>query len=392
MHNVRQRFGAFYLIFYAATGALLPYMAPYFEGRGLSGTEIGLALGLGSLISIFAQPLWSLLSDVYHMRRQVLAFTCLVTAALSVMFEFGQGFVWILALNIGFSIMRAPILPLGNALTFAFLERYGKREHYGPLRGWGSFGFAVASLLTGTLIGWVLPHIPAIHGGLLLLLALLTYTLPEYSSETAGNWLEGLRLLPERPVLMLLLAGIMLVSATVMTAVSYLAVFMEDLDAPGWLIGLTISSQAFMEVPLMQLTPRVLNRARTQTLLLAGLALTPLRWALLAMIRAPIFVLPTQILHSVAIVSLLVIGASFVDDQLPSRWRATGQGLYLMVVMGLGPSLGLLAAGAVYERFGMQTVWTGFVFVAILGIVITAAALKRMSRDSVDGILPPYPA
>ncbi len=379
---MQKRFAAFYLLFYAATGFLLPYMATYFESRGLSGTEVGLALGLGSLIGIFAQTLWGFLSDVYHVRRGVLAFTCLATAALSMMFGLGQGFGWILALNIGFSIMRAPILPLGNALTFGYLERYGKREHYGPLRGWGSFGFAMSSLLAGSFLGAALPHIPAIHGGVLLLLVLLIASLPDISGETAGNWLEGLRLLPERPALALLLLGLMLVAAPVMTAVSYLAVFMQELNGPSWLMGLAISSQAFLEIPLMQLTPRLIQRSRTQTLLMAGLALTPLRWLLLAVIRNPFLVLPTQVLHSVAIVGLLVIGASFIDEQMPPRWRATGQGLYLMAVMGLGPSLGLLAAGIIYEYAGMRMVWTSFIFVALLGLLITAAALKRLAPSN----------
>lgn len=382
MRNRQQRFSTFYFLYYGASGFLLPYMATYFESRGLSGTEVGLALGLGSLISIFAQPLWSLLSDVYHLRRSALAFACLATAAFSFIFQAGQGFAWILTLSIGFYITRAPILPLGNALTFGYLERYGKREHYGPLRGWGSLGYALSSLLAGSFLGTLLPHVPAIHGGVLLVLAALVTRLPDTPSEVSGGWLEGLRLLPERPALVVFLLGVALVSAPVMTAVSYLAVFMEDLSAPGWLIGLTISSQAFLEIPFMQITPRLIARFRTQTLLMIGLALTPVRWLLLALIHDPVFVLPAQILHSTAIVSLLVIGASLMDEQLPPRWRATGQGLYLMVVMGLGPSLGLLAAGAIYERLGMRMVWTSFIFVALLGTLITAVGLQRLTKST----------
>lgn len=378
MLEIRRRFGLFYLLFYGATGFFLPYMAAYFESRTLSGAQVGLLLSLGSLVGIFAQPLWSLLSDVYHARRGVLVFACLATAAISAALGLGEGFVWLLALNVGLSIVRAPILPLGNALTFDFLERHHIREHYGPLRGWGSVGFAVSSFLTGTFIGNLLVHVPLIHGIALLLVALLALTLPDAPTETAGNWLEGVRLLPERPLLVVFLLGMMLIAAPIIIAVSYLAIFMQELNAPGWLIGLAISSQAVLEVPFMQWTPRLMHRFRAPTLLMAGLVLTPVRWLLLAVIRNPIWVLPAQILHSVAIVSLLVIGVSFMDAQLPHRWRATGQGLYLTVALGLGPSLGLFAAGAIYERYGMATVWTGFIFVALLGLVITAAALRRL--------------
>lgn len=379
MFEIRRRFGWFYLLFYGATGFFLPYMAAYFENRELSSTQVGLVLSLGSLVGIFAQPLWSLLSDVYQARRGILAFACLGTAVTSAALGLGSGLGWLLALNIGLAVMRAPILPLGNALTFEFLERHAKREHYGPLRGWGSLGFAVSSFVAGTFLSRVLWHLPWVHGVALLLVAGLTLTLPDAPAEAPGNWLEGLRLLPERPLLVLFLLGMLLIAAPVIVAVSYLAVFMQDLGAPGWLIGLAISSQAVLEIPLMQWTPRLIHRFRTSTLLLAGLVLTPLRWLLLAVIRNPIWVLPAQLLHSVAIVSLLVVGASFMDVQLPSRWRATGQGLYLTMALGLGPSLGLLATGALYERYGMAMVWTGFIFVALLGLVITALALSRLS-------------
>ncbi len=382
-----QRFSIFFFIYYAATGAFIPYLAPYFERHGLSGAQIGAILGIFSLLPIFAQPLWSMLSDVYNIRRLVLSLTCLGAALTSLAFPLGGTFHWLLFSTVIFAILRAPVLPLSNALTFDFLEELGRRDNYGLVRLWGSVGFAVASFLSATFfIETALDFLPYLNAGLLVILATLVLTLPDTGSKDSASWLEGLRLLPQRPMLAIFLLGCLLIGGPLITAVQYLSTFMVNMGAAGWMIGLVVSSMAVLEVPFMLWTPTLMERFRLPALLLLGVLLTPLRWVLLAFVRQPLLILPIQVLHSMAIASLLVGGATYMDQQLPPRWRATGQGLLTTAFLGIGPSLGQFVTGLIYETHGLRVVWWGFAGVSLLGLGLLKFSLAHLERTSRHGL------
>jgi MFS family permease len=91
-------------------------------------------------------------------------------------------------------------------------------------------------------------------------------------------------------------------------------------------------------------------------------------------ITIPILVVPTQIFHSIAMLSLLIAGVIFTDQQLPSQWRATGQTAYVAALHGIGASIGIFGAGVIYERFGIVLVWWACVAVNIIGALMLAWA------------------
>lgn len=383
MLSTRRRFALFYLLFYMATGVFFPYMAAYLEQRHLSGTQVGLLLGLNSFIGIFAQPLWAMISDVYRIRRGVLSLASLGLVVVSLGFGISDHFLWLLIVFALFSVMRAPILPLGNALVFDYLEAHNEQEKFGLLRVWGSVGFAIISFLAGTfLVDSQGELLPILHALFMALVAILAFFLPGSEPDESGSWLEGLRLLPQHPSLALFLLGALLIGGPLITAVQYLSVFMQELGAAGWLIGLSISIMAILEIPFMRWSPALLERYKASRLLMIGVLLLPLRWLLFALIREPLLILPVQVLHSVAIVTLMVVAATFIDQQLPPRWRATGQGLLTTAVLGLGPSIGQFLAGMVYEAYDLRTVWWGAIGVTVVGVGLMRVALQHLTRTT----------
>ena len=60
---------ALYFIYYAAMAAVLPYLTLYYESSGLSGTQIGLLVGLMPLVMLIGAPLWSEFADATGRHR-----------------------------------------------------------------------------------------------------------------------------------------------------------------------------------------------------------------------------------------------------------------------------------------------------------------------------------
>jgi PPP family 3-phenylpropionic acid transporter len=110
--------------------------------------------------------------------------------------------------------------------------------------------------------------------------------------------------------------------------------------------------------------------------------LAPVRWIVFSLIQASWLIIPAQLLHSITVVSLMVIGITYVDRQLPPRWRATGQGLYTAAVFGIGPSIWQFVAGPVYENFGVRAVWLASLGITVVGVLILGLALRKTDASA----------
>lgn len=116
-------------------------------------------------------------------------------------------------------------------------------------------------------------------------------------------------------------------------------------------------------------------------MLLFGMAMLVLRWFLYIFITEPLLVLPTQILHSIGITSLLIVGVLYMDRQLEPKWRTSAQSLYTASFAGIGPAVGLYFAGNLYSSYGIQSVWIFSTVVGLVGTIILAFAVYAKDRE-----------
>lgn len=376
--NTDNRFRLFFALQFAGIGIFFPYAALYLTSIGLSGGQIGLLLALLPLIGFLVQPLWGLVSDVHHLHRYALVFACLGVAVVMVGFAMTQNFWILLSLTILHAVMKAPIGILVTSLALEHLAREPTETGFGSLRLWGSIGFAVASFGIGALfvedaIWWILPLYALSN----FALAAVALTIPDAEIHDQVNWREGLSLLRREHVLSRFLLGLLLIGVTLGIVNNYLSIYLTDIGAAGWIIGTALAISALVEVPLMARVPVFVGRWGIRLVLIAGVAMLPVRYLLYYVIEQPILVLPTQILHSIAMMSLLVVGVLYMDRLLAPKWRASGQSLYTASLHGLGPSIGLYTAGIIYQRAGIEIVWLLSAAVALLGTTILAYVVYR---------------
>lgn len=382
------RFRLFFGLEYAGIGILMPYLALYLSSAGLTGVQIGGLLAIGPLISFLVQPLWGLVTDVYHVHRRTLVLACFGITATMVGFASTTDPRLLMVFYGLHALVRAPISFLGTSLALEHLGHTGQQDSFGSIRLWGSVGFAVASFLVGALLvegalWWIVP----LYGGSYLLLGLISLTLPDADIHGDVRWQEGLQLLRLRPTLAIFLLGAVLVGATLGIVNNYLAVYLRDIAAPGWVIGTALAISAAFEVPLMARVPAFLRRWGFRIVFIGGIAALPLRYILYTFIKNPYLVLPTQVMHSIGMMALLVVAVLYIDQILPARWRASGQALYVASLHGIGPSIGLAVAGTIYERAGIQPVWLFSAAIATIGTVILAAVVRQSELRPLEEVI-----
>jgi PPP family 3-phenylpropionic acid transporter len=370
------RFKLAYLLFFAAIGILFNYYALYLQRVGLSGTQVGIVLAVLPLARMLSQPIWGLLGDIYRLRRVILSGACFGSALAALALDRSESFVWLLVVTMTLAILNGPIGPFCDALALEYLERTSRRQEYGSLRLWGSIGFAVASLAIGALVlGESVRLIVYLYSGTMALMGLVTASLPDVPQGERATWSGSGSILRGDPLLIRFLIGTTLIGMTLGIVNSYLIIYLTDIGAAGWMSGLTFALAGVLEVPLMAFASVIIRRWGLRAVLIGGVALQPLRWLLYTVITIPLMVAPTQLFHSIAMLSLLVAGVLFTDQQLASQWRATGQTAYAAALHGIGPSIGIFAAGVIYEYAGIGMVWWACVVANLIGVSVMAWAV-----------------
>ncbi|HJZ45840.1 MAG TPA: MFS transporter [Roseiflexaceae bacterium] len=379
------RFKLFFALLLAAVGVFFSYLALYLKTVGLSGSQIGIILGMFPLISFLVQPLWGMVSDIYRLRRSALACACFGVALPAWLYNARNDFWWLFGLTLALAVMNGPIGPLGDALALEYLEHQSRRKDYGSLRLWGSLGFAVSTFLIGALLAeTAIRFIIPIYSLMMAALGLLALTLPGAAPTRIIGWLEGAALLQRAPQLAKFLISMLLIGATLGVADQYLVIYLSDIHASGWITGMVFALAALVEALLMGWAAALIQRWGLRQVLIAGIAVLPLRWVLYTIIREPILVIPIQMLHSIAMLSLLVAGVLYVDQQLSREWRGTGQALYQAMLHGAGSSFGLFVAGFVYQYGGIVPLWWTSTIVGVAGLLLVGWATRAPALSRVE--------
>lgn len=375
------RLKLFFFTQYFSVGLIGPYLVLFMNEKKFSGAQIGLLMGVMPIAMMFFQPVWSYLSDVMNKRRILIVFASLGLTIASVGMGLAQSFMAAFGWVLLFSAMHAPISPIATASALDYLESIDAVDDFGTLRLWGSVGFAVSSVLMGALfLDQILLYFPWFAGGIFLTLALVGIFLPEARQPYTYAGFKDLRLvLRGQPFITFLVASIFL-GASMGIYNNYMTLFLQEIDTASWLIGVIISLQAVVEVPMMMLAPYLLKRVAIKWLLLAGAVAFLLRWLLYIFIRQPAWIVPTQILNGVGVFSFFVVGVAYVDRLVDPKWRATGQALYGIAMMSIGSGLGIYFAGMVIEGYGVGSVW---VFNSVLGLVALGLYLISFSLKKI---------
>jgi PPP family 3-phenylpropionic acid transporter len=377
------RFKIFFTLQYFGVGIFAPYMALYFQDKGLSGAQLGTILGLMPLVSIIAQPTWSTFSDYFQSRRTMLFLSCLSAAIFAIFYTLIHSFLGLLVISILYALLYAPIGTLSTALALDYLEKENRQDEFGYIRLWGSLGFAFTAMLAGAFfIKTMMPILPLLYSAIMLVITFLVLTLPEGEKTKPTAWWEGIAVIFQRKEIIPYFIGCMFLNTSLSIGLQYVALFMNELKSPGWMIGMAISLQALLEAPLMAKVPKWTGKYGLPAVFMAGVILLPLRWLIFIVIKDPVWIIPTSIFHSLTIVSLMVVGVKYVDSKFPREWRASGQGIYSTIMNGIGPSIGLLLAGSIYEIRDLQTVWAFTLGITVLGILILLAVFKPRKHQT----------
>lgn len=332
-------------------GAWLPLVWSYIGPQGLNftGTEqawIGSAFAIASVVGIFFSNQFA---DRNFSAERFLSFSHLVGGIAMLGLFFVKSFPAFFALMLLHSLFYVPTISVANALAFANLK--DPQKEFGPVRMGGTIGWILAAwplyFVLGTKTGaeaiQLYKYIFIISGVASLVLAAFALTLPHTPPKRAAAggeklaWVEAFKLLGIPYLLVLFI--ITFVDATIHNGYFLMAggflsnkVGFEN----KWIMPIMSIGQV-AEILTMAWLGLVLKRLGWKTTMILGILGHTLRFGVFAMFpeSKPLIVL-VQVLHGICYAFFFATVYIFIDAAFPKDVRTSAQGLFNLLILGLG--------------------------------------------------------
>lgn len=367
-------------------GAWLPLIWPYMDELGFTGTQqawVGSAFAIASVLAIFFSNQFA---DRNFASERFLAFSHLIGGLAMLGMFFTKSFAPFFTLMLVHSIFYVPTLSVANSLAFANLAE--PQKEFGIVRMGGTIGWILASwplyfLLRGAegdALRTAHSYIFLVAGVASLVLAAFCLTLPHTPPKPAVveshrfAWLESFRLLALPYLLVLFI--VTFIDATIHNGYFVLA--------GNFLGAIGIAPENIM--PIMSIG----QIAEIVTMIGLGWCLARMGWKLTMIVgilghgaRFAIFafmpfnhpaIIAVQVLHGICYAFFFATVYIFIDAAFPKDVRASAQGLFNLLILGIGD----LAAKWLFIPLRASLTHDGVIDYRTLFLVPTGMALAAV--------------
>ncbi|MGL5468490.1 MAG: MFS transporter [Shewanella sp.] len=351
---------ACYFFFFSILGTMIPYLGVFFENRGFNPQEIGFLLAILMATRIVAPNVWAKVADRTGMRAELVKMGAGAAMLAYLSFFYHGGFVY-MALSLAlYTFFWNAILAQLEVITLETLGENASR--YGQIRSFGSIGYICLVVGAGFAIGqWgteVLPYI-----GLVLFTGMLVCALPLPANRAVrpqGQDRQPLKW--TKPIIWFMISAMLLQ----MSAGPFYGFFVLYLKQAGYTeaaAGIFVALGAMAEIVMFMFAPRLLGRYGVNTLLVVSIAMTAVRWLLVAFgVESMLLLGLSQVLHAFTFGLTHAASIQFVHRNFDASHRSQGQALYASLSFGVGGALGTWICGYIWGD-GSGAVWS-WVFAA----------------------------
>lgn len=331
----------YFFVFIGAIGFYAPFVNIFYREQGLSGAEIGLVVTVGSIVGLFAAPLWGRWNDSGAPLSRILQLGLIATGIMLIILSRQNVFAMVAVVIGVLGLCSSGLFPLSDALALRISQ--ARRAGYGSIRVFGSAGWAVIVFCSG----WLFEStgvVAGFYGGAIMMAA-------------AAALLFGLPVSNKPPL-------------------QFGNIYLEQLGATTWLIGIASMLQAAVELPGMFLADRVLRRVGATHMLLLSFLVTGGKLLLVLAYPAVLTIMVTRAIEGLAF-SFFTIGLiNYVTGRAPSAQTATMLALFTVTLTALIQILGAPVGGVVFDVVGAYWLYA----LALVGNLIAFGILFLFTR------------
>jgi len=370
---------------YVVWGSWLPLLALYLARfLHFSGSDIGWVFATQAIASVTALFVSGQIADRYLPPERFLALSHLIAAAAMFALAFQKAFWPFFLTMLVYMLVYVPTLSLTNSICFQHLA--DAQRQFGRVRLWGTIGWIAASWpfvfilrgKEGAALESALTSIFVVAGGASLALAAVSLMLPATPPARvvarSNAPLRAIRLLAIPSVLVLFVVTF-LDALVHQCYFQWTSPFLAAIGVPENWIMPAMSLGQVSEIATMAGLGYFLKRLGWRWTMTIGILGHVIRFFIYSIGHPAWLVVGSNLVHGFCYAFFFASVYIFVDEYFPRDARASAQGLFNFLILGLGPFVGSLlwgrlgdafrtAAGVDYSRL--------FLVPAVLGLVAAA--------------------
>ncbi|MGH8530244.1 MAG: MFS transporter [Nevskiales bacterium] len=372
------RLSGFYFFYYAAVGAYLPYWSLYLDSLGYTPVDIGALMAVAAFTRIFAPLLWGWYADHAEVRMPIIRTASFLSLVFFVMIPFVHSFTSLLLIMLVYSFFWNATLPQFEAVTLNHLQ--DDEHRYGSIRLWGSVGFVIAVIAVGPLLDRTgLEPLPFMIAAMSLAMGLTSLWVPDSAYQpTSRPEDKGLWRVLRQPQVISLLLACFLSQISFGPFYAFFSIFLEEHGYSRSMIGMLWSLGVVAEIGVFMTMAQLFRLFGARPLMLVALALTAVRWAVLAWrvdsLAALLFV---QLLHLVSFGVYHAVSLHLIHRLFRGRLQGRGQAIYSSVSFGAGGGIGVFLSGWMWEAWSGEWVYISAAVVAVLATLIAFLGIRE---------------
>ena len=401
---------------FAVWGAYLTCMGAFLATNGY-GDIIGWFYAVQGIVSLFMPGIMGIVADRWVQAQRLLSLCHMLAGSFMIaagVYGLQEGFnvsvlFTLYTLSVAFYM---PTLALSNSVAFNGLTANGMYTvmNFPPIRVFGSIGFIVTMMTVDVLGFQTTSQQFLVSGGLSIVLALYSLTLPTcpIKGKVAGAGmvqalgLDAFRLFRNpRMAIFFIFSMLLGVSLQItngyanpfITSFGEIAEFADTFGAKH--ANILISLSQISETCCILLIPFFLKRFGIKRVMMIAMLAWVFRFGLFGLgDPGPgvwMFVL-SCIVYGVAFDFFNISGALFVDKNTDAGIRSSAQGLFMIMTNGLGATIGTLSAQFVVNHFvyspavtdalgGWRTCWFVFAAYAFVVLVLFTMLFKENKSE-----------
>lgn len=340
----------FTFCFFSSIAVTAFYFPVYLQYKELDNGEIGLVMGIGSFVAIFAQPFWGFVSDRTGTIKKVIACIMITSLLVSLIFFNATGLLWILLSMIMFMFFFNSIAPLTESMMISYAYRHGRP--YGSIRLWGEIGVGTAALWIGLLLEQF-----GLHSLLWIFIIIVGSSLfplilvPDARTQTVPVTKSSLIQLFTNKTFLTVLGMLTMISIPHRINDTFLPIYMKEIGGSEADIGYAWLIATMCAVPTMALIGKLLTRFKEISFIIFSGCFYSLRWFIYSYADEPWILLAGQSLHMLTFPVLLIAAVQLVYKIVPPELKVTGQTIFTAVFFGLGGIIGSMFGGWIMDHY-----------------------------------------
>ena len=372
-----------YIAEFGALACFFPFLTYYFQQRGLSYTEIGIAYAVTSITTVIAQPVWGVITDKYLNKRTTIIIAMIISSLAIYNFVYAKNFYYILFCLILLLSSQSSVISVSDAYTYEIMEHH-KDIQYGKIRLMGSVGFAFIILFLGVSIKYfginsvfVLYSVIMFFGAMIV----LSIDYKDKSNIQKIDLLDIVSLIKDKRFFVFIVA-IVFANIAMGSNNSYIYLLIKDTGGDVSQLGLLWFVLAISELPLFFFGTNLLKKHGVLNLFIFGMVLLTLRYFLDSICTSFVYVIIVQAMQGITFPLFFMASLEYLNSITPRKMKTSAMSFF-GAACGLGGFIGNISCGILLEHISIFSVYKiiSFICVICLGFLIV---LKNVDSREIN--------